>query len=160
LIFRFKGNGNERIVDNCPQWRTPCGILCSYPQSPAGTSGLVPAGVVFKGALKTLLHRPFPCPSLRAREGWGMDSHGRGTTTSPMGIRYPIPIPTVICGVVWRGEVPPSRRSRIGKEEVPPPMTRSNLDRWEDCGDGVQGCPLPHLLLWQKGSVLPFYPKG
>ena len=27
-------------------------------------------------------------------------------------------------GVVWRGETPPSRRSRAGKEEVPPPMTR------------------------------------
>ena len=52
-------------------------------------------------------------------------------------IRYPIPI--VICGVVWRGEVPPSRRSRAGKEEVPPPMTRSNLDRWEDCGEAPQG---------------------
>ena len=100
------------------------------------------------------------CPLMRVRKGWGTDSHGRGTTTSPMGIRYPIPIPTVIRGVVWRGEVPPSRRSRAGKEEVPPPMTRSNLDRWEDCGDGVQGCPLPHLLLWQKGSVLPFYSKG
>ena len=47
-----------------------------------------------------------------------MDSHGRGTTTSPMGIRYPIPIPIVIRGVVWRGEVPPSRRSRAGKEEA------------------------------------------
>ena len=34
-----------------------------------------------------------------------------------MGIRYPIPIPTVICGVVWRGEVPPSRRSRADKED-------------------------------------------
>ena len=27
------------------------------------------------------------------------------------------------------------RRSRVGKEEVLPPMTRSNLDRWEDCGE-------------------------
>ena len=45
-------------------------------------------------------HRPFPCPSLRAREGWGWDSHGRGTTTSPMGIPYPIPISSVILGVV------------------------------------------------------------
>lgn len=65
MIFRFKGNGNERIVDNCPQWRTPCGILCSYPQSPAGTSGLVPAGVVFKAPLKTLLQRAPAKPSER-----------------------------------------------------------------------------------------------
>lgn len=42
--------------------------------------------------MDALLHRPFPCPSLRVREGCGSDSHGRGTTTSPMGIRYPIPI--------------------------------------------------------------------
>lgn len=56
MIFRFKGNGNERIVDNCPQWRTPCGILCSYPQSPTGASGLVPVGAVFKAPLKTLLN--------------------------------------------------------------------------------------------------------
>lgn len=33
--------------------------------------------------------------------------------------------------MVRRGEVPPIRRSRMGKEEVPPPMTRSNLDRWQ-----------------------------
>lgn len=65
MIFRFKGNGNERIVDNCPQWRTPCGCLCSYPQSPAGTSGLVPAGVVFKAPLKTLLQRAPAKPSER-----------------------------------------------------------------------------------------------
>lgn len=54
MIFRFKGNGNERIVDNCPQWRTPCGILCSYPQSPAGTSGLVPAGDCFQSPFENL----------------------------------------------------------------------------------------------------------
>ena len=36
-----------------------------------------------------------------------MDSHGRGTMTSPMGIPYPIPISSVILGVVRRGEVPP-----------------------------------------------------
>lgn len=42
--------------------------------------------------MDALLHRPFLCLSLRAREGCGSDSHGRGTTTSPMGIRYPIPI--------------------------------------------------------------------
>ena len=42
--------------------------------------------------MNALRHRPFPCPSLRVREGCGSDSHGRGTTTSPMGIRYPIPI--------------------------------------------------------------------
>lgn len=43
----------------------PCGILCSYPQSPAGTSGLVPAGVVFKAPLKTLLQRAPAKPSER-----------------------------------------------------------------------------------------------
>lgn len=59
-----------------------------------------------------------------------------------MGIPYPIPISSVILGVVWRGEAPPSRRSRAGKEEVPPPMTRSNLDRWEDCGEAPQGTSL------------------
>lgn len=84
-------------------------------------------------------------PSLRVRKGWGTDSHGRGTTTSPMGIRYPIPIPTVIRGVVWRGEVPPSRRSRAGKEEVPPPMTRSNLDRWEAAGKAERGAILDRI---------------
>ena len=90
MIFRFKGNGNERIVDNCPQWHAPCGILCSYPQSPAGTSGLVPAGIVFKAPLKTMPATehfpgvPIPtlegefegaCPLMRVREVWGMDSH-------------------------------------------------------------------------------------
>ena len=45
-----------------------------------------------RGSMGTPAHRPFPCPSLRVREGCSSDSHGRGTTTSPMGIRYPIPI--------------------------------------------------------------------
>lgn len=55
-------------------------------------------------------------------------------------------------GVVWRGETPPSRRSRAGKEEVPPPMTRSNLDRWEDCGEAPQGTSLAQL----RSNVLDF----
>lgn len=63
-------------------------------------------------------HRPFPCPSLRAREGWGMDSHGRGTMTSPMGIPYPIPISSVILGVVRRGEVPPFGACADGPKDV------------------------------------------
>ena len=48
-------------------------------------------------------------------------------------------------GVVWRGFTPPSRRSRAGKEEVPPPMTRSNLDRWEDCGEAERGAILDRI---------------
>ena len=48
-------------------------------------------------------------------------------------------------GVVRRGFTPPSRRSRAGKEEVPPPMTRSNLDLWEDCGVAPQGTSLAQL---------------
>lgn len=31
---------------------------------------------------------------------------------------------------------------RAGKEEVSPPMTRSNPDRWEDCGEAPQGTSL------------------
>lgn len=33
----------------------------------------------------------------------------------------------------------------MGKEEVPPPMTRSNPDRWEDCGEAPQGTSLAQL---------------
>ncbi|MCQ5105967.1 MBL fold metallo-hydrolase, partial [Eggerthella lenta] len=40
---------------------------------------------------------------------------------------------------LFRGRGASYRRSRAGKEEVPPPMTRSNLDRWEDCGEAPQG---------------------
>lgn len=68
MIFRFKGNGNERIVDNCPQWRTPCGILCSYPQSPTGTSGLVPVGDCFQSPFENLAATEYfpgvPIPTL------------------------------------------------------------------------------------------------
>lgn len=42
--------------------------------------------------------------------------------------------------------------AEMGKEEVPPPMTRSNLDRWEDCGEAPQGTSLAQL----RSNVLDF----
>ena len=75
---------------------------------------------------------------------------GRAAARIPMGeVLRPRPWESDIryryVGVVWRGFTPPSRRSRAGKEEVPPPMTRSNLDRWEDCGEAPQGTSLAQL---------------
>lgn len=72
-----------------------------------------------------------------------------GTLRHSPGVPTPDPDPQ---GVVWRGETPPFRRSRMGKEEVPPPMTRSNLDRWEDCGEAPQGTSLAQL----RSNVLDF----
>ena len=75
---------------------------------------------------------------------------GRAAARIPMGeVLRPRPWESDIryryVGVVWRGFTPPSRRSRAGKEEVPPPMTRSNLDHWEDCGEAPQGTSLAQL---------------
>lgn len=73
IDFRFKGNENERIVDNRLQWRTPRGTLCGYPQSPSGTSGPIPVAAVFKAPLKTLLQRKAGgrvALARQLRQGW------------------------------------------------------------------------------------------
>ena len=140
------------------------GTLCLSPGVPTpdpdpfghrrGFGGLPPNGRLGRPlcrlpAKTTCRGGPLKGPPLNKELYETVGGSGRRVGTCVAG--HPTPFLHIV-GVVWRGAAPPSRRSRAGKEEVPPPMTRSNLDRWEDCGEAPQGTSLAQL----RSNVLDF----
>lgn len=99
-----------------------------------------------------------------------MDSHGRGTTTSPMGIRYPIPIPTVIRGVVWRdalkagrdfeSEKDGKRAERVLEKGAREKLKEMNqlekeMDEWSPFDDVEEGRAASKRLELERSGFAP-----